>query len=50
MSGVQDGPPLPRRRGDLSAGVLGHLCGTGTLPAVRSAAGADPYGDDLQLA
>ncbi|WP_326589748.1 iron-containing redox enzyme family protein [Streptomyces brevispora] len=50
MSGGQDGPPLPRSRGDLSAGVLAHLRGTGKLPAVRSATGADPYGDDLQLA
>ncbi|MFE9856406.1 iron-containing redox enzyme family protein [Streptomyces sp. NPDC005780] len=50
MSGAKDGPRLPRSRGDLSAGVLDHLRGNGPLPAVQSAADADPYGDDLHLA
>ena len=43
-----DPPPLPHARGPLSAAVLGVLRGE---PALRAdPAGADPYGDDLQLA
>src|SRR3954468_8597773 len=43
-----DPPPLPHARGPLSAAVLGALHGE---PALRAdPAGADPYGDDLQLA
>ncbi|WP_179756155.1 iron-containing redox enzyme family protein [Kineococcus aurantiacus] len=43
-----DGPALPRPRGPLSAAVLTRLRG-GALPAV-DVAGADPWGEDLQLA
>jgi hypothetical protein len=43
-----DPPPLPHARGPLSAAVLAALRGE---PALRAdPAGADPYGDDLQLA
>lgn len=45
-------PPLPEARGALSAAVCAAL-GTGTagpLPPPGSAAVADPFGDDLQLA
>jgi Iron-containing redox enzyme len=43
-----DPPPLPQARGPLSAAVLAALRGE---PPVRAdPAGADPYGDDLQLA
>ncbi|MEV0981388.1 iron-containing redox enzyme family protein [Streptomyces sp. NPDC049915] len=44
------GPRLPSARGPLSGAVLDHLRGTGPLPAAPTVAGADPYGDDLQLA
>ncbi|MCG7527496.1 iron-containing redox enzyme family protein [Streptomyces sp. OfavH-34-F] len=44
------GPALPRARGALSAGVIGHLRGDGPLPEPALADAADPYGDDLQLA
>ncbi|THA71194.1 iron-containing redox enzyme family protein [Streptomyces sp. A0958] len=44
------GPALPRARGDLSAGVIAHLRGSGTLPDPVLADEAEPYGDDLQLA
>ena len=41
-------PPLPEPRGPLSAAVIGSLRhGPEILPPVE---GADPYGDDLQLA
>ncbi|MEU3841332.1 iron-containing redox enzyme family protein [Streptomyces sp. NPDC028635] len=43
-------PRLPSARGPLSGAVLDHLRGTGPLPAASAVAGADPYGDDLQLA
>ncbi|RTL70133.1 MAG: iron-containing redox enzyme family protein [Pseudonocardiaceae bacterium] len=42
------GPPLPAPRGPLSEAVVGALRGK-PLPVV-DADGADPYGDDLQLA
>ena len=43
-----DPPPLPRARGPLSSAVLAMLRGE---PPVRADPdGADPYGDDLQLA
>ncbi|POX54456.1 hypothetical protein C3489_13350 [Streptomyces sp. Ru71] len=45
-----EGPRLPSARGPLSGAVLDHLLGTGPLPASEAVAGADPYGDDLQLA
>ncbi|GAA4789286.1 iron-containing redox enzyme family protein [Streptomyces ziwulingensis] len=46
----RQGPQLPSARGPLSAGVRTRLLGEGELPGVESVAGADPYGDDLQLA
>lgn len=46
-----DRPELPPPRGDLSEAVATHLRGRGrTLPGHRTAAAADPYGEDLQLA
>ncbi|WP_308307478.1 iron-containing redox enzyme family protein [Streptomyces sp. ISL-10] len=62
MSAVQGPTPLgrgtaerilPQARGDLSGAVLDALRGSpvvARLPAVREAEGADPLGDDLQLA
>lgn len=44
------GPALPESRGRISAGVAGFLRGKGVLPDSREIAGADPFGDDLQLA
>ena len=44
------GPALPESRGRISAGVVGFLRGKGALPDSREIAGADPFGDDLQLA
>ncbi|MFF1477562.1 iron-containing redox enzyme family protein [Streptomyces sp. NPDC058301] len=47
----QRGPALPDGRGELSAAVIARLRGEATaLPDTQAAAGADPYGDDLQLA
>ncbi|MFF7945883.1 iron-containing redox enzyme family protein [Streptomyces griseorubiginosus] len=43
-------PALPPARGPVSAGVREYLLGTGALPRHESVAGADVYGDDLQLA
>jgi len=43
-------PRLPAHRGDLSAGVLGALRGSGKLPDTALADRADPYGEDLHLA
>ncbi|MFD5405565.1 iron-containing redox enzyme family protein [Streptomyces griseorubiginosus] len=43
-------PALPSARGPVSAAVRDHLLGTGALPRHESVAGADVYGDDLQLA
>lgn len=44
-------PQLPPPRGGLSAAVLSALRGAeSTLPGPAVVAGADPYGDDLQLA
>ncbi|MFD5592649.1 iron-containing redox enzyme family protein [Streptomyces griseorubiginosus] len=43
-------PALPWARGPVSAAVRDHLLGTGALPRHESVAGADVYGDDLQLA
>jgi len=43
-------PALPRARGDLSSRVIRRLRDfDGPLPGLGEAAGADPYGDDLQL-
>ncbi|MFB8086782.1 iron-containing redox enzyme family protein [Streptomyces sp. NPDC055992] len=50
MAGRTGGPALPRARGELSAGVIDHLRGSGPLPYPARADTADPYGDDLQLA
>lgn len=50
MAGQTGGPALPRARGDLSAAVIAHLRGSGTLPDPALADAAEPYGDDLQLA
>ncbi|MFF3413995.1 iron-containing redox enzyme family protein [Streptomyces sp. NPDC002698] len=43
-------PPLPTPRGVLSAGVVSALAHGHPVPGPEEAAGADPYGDDLQLA
>lgn len=43
-------PALPPARGPVSAAVREYLLGTGALPRHESVAGADVYGDDLQLA
>ncbi|KPC84000.1 MULTISPECIES: iron-containing redox enzyme family protein [Streptomyces] len=50
MSPRRTGPSLPRPRGVLSAGVIGYLRDDGAPPDPGAAGGADPYGDDLQLA
>ncbi|TXS00541.1 iron-containing redox enzyme family protein [Streptomyces sp. col6] len=50
MAGRTGGPALPRARGELSAGVIDHLRGSGPLPDPARVDTADPYGDDLQLA
>ncbi|MGW4568965.1 iron-containing redox enzyme family protein [Streptomyces sp. NPDC004561] len=44
------GPQLPPARGPLSAALTAYLRGAGPLPRPADAEGADPYGDDLQLA
>jgi hypothetical protein len=44
------GPRLPSARGPLSAAVIDHLPDAGPLPGPEDVAGADPFGDDLQLA
>ncbi|WP_413755686.1 iron-containing redox enzyme family protein [Streptomyces sp. MMBL 11-3] len=43
-------PELPPSRGEISAAVIAYLRGTGPLPGEAALAGADPLGDDLQLA
>ncbi|MEU0409616.1 iron-containing redox enzyme family protein [Streptomyces griseorubiginosus] len=43
-------PSLPSARGPVSAAVREHLLGTGPLPRHEAVAGADVYGEDLQLA
>ena len=43
-------PALPPARGPVSGAVRDYLLGAGTLPRHESVAGADVYGDDLQLA
>ncbi|WP_030323148.1 iron-containing redox enzyme family protein [Streptomyces sp. NRRL B-3229] len=43
-------PAVPSARGPVSAAVQEYLLGTGALPRHASVAGADVYGDDLQLA
>lgn len=43
-------PPLPPARGPVSAAVQEYLLGAGPLPRHETVAGADVYGDDLQLA
>ncbi|MER5676134.1 MULTISPECIES: iron-containing redox enzyme family protein [Streptomyces] len=50
MTRHRTGPPLPRARGELSAGVIAFLRDDGALPDRGAARDADPYGDDLQLA
>lgn len=45
-----DAPALPRARGPVSAAVLATLRGEPTDLTRVDPAGADPYGDDLQLA
>ncbi|MGW7522179.1 iron-containing redox enzyme family protein [Streptomyces sp. NPDC054783] len=50
MNSHERGPGLPPPRGPLSAAVAARLRGTGTLPPPVEAEGADPYGDDPQLA
>ncbi|GAB3648608.1 iron-containing redox enzyme family protein [Streptomyces sparsus] len=50
---ADDGPALPAPRGELSRAVIGALTGepgSATLPDEHVVRGADPYGDDLQLA
>ena len=42
-------PRLPVARGPLSRAVVDHCAGRGALP-FPSVVGADPYGEDLQLA
>lgn len=44
------GPALPESRGRVSAAVVECLRRTGAPPDGRQIAGADPFGDDLQLA
>lgn len=44
------GPALPESRGRVSAAVRECLRGTGAPPGSREIAGADPFGEDLQLA
>ncbi|MEE1832366.1 iron-containing redox enzyme family protein [Streptomyces sp. SP17KL33] len=44
------GPALPESRGAVSAAVTRFLRGAGPPPESRVIAGADPFGDDLQLA
>lgn len=44
------GPVLPESRGRVSAAVVEFLRGKGAPPDSREIAGADPFGDDLQLA
>ncbi|MFC5801961.1 iron-containing redox enzyme family protein [Streptomyces formicae] len=44
------GPALPSARGALSSAVIARLDTGGPLPSERAVAGADPYGEDLQLA
>lgn len=43
-------PALPTARGPLSSAVLDVLLGRRSAPGLPVDAGADPYGDDLQLA
>ncbi|MFD5574430.1 iron-containing redox enzyme family protein [Streptomyces cadmiisoli] len=48
-SALRLGPSLPRARGPLSDGVIKRLVTGAKLPPAATK-GADPYGDDLQLA
>lgn len=50
MATDQQGPVLPRERGELSAAIICYLGGETTLPRSQAVQKADPYGDDLQLA
>ncbi|MEU6258369.1 iron-containing redox enzyme family protein [Streptomyces sp. NPDC047043] len=50
MTHDHEGPRLPSPRGPISAAVKGRLLGAGPLPRPEVVAGADAYGDDLQLA
>ncbi|MFK4103374.1 iron-containing redox enzyme family protein [Streptomyces sp. NPDC019531] len=50
MDHDRQGPPLPSARGPVSAAVEEYLLGAGPLPRPEAVAGADVYGDDLQLA
>jgi hypothetical protein len=47
---AQEGPALPAPRGPLSSAVLHHLRHPGVPHPAPGIAGADPYGEDLQLA
>ncbi|MGV9455517.1 iron-containing redox enzyme family protein [Streptomyces sp. NPDC003635] len=50
MNHDQRAPRLPTTRGPLSEAVVRYLRDAGPLPGDGDLAGADPYGDDLQLA
>jgi hypothetical protein len=50
MKTREAGPALPESRGPISAAVTAFLRGEGHPPDSRVIAGADPFGDDLQLA
>ncbi|MFJ3334822.1 iron-containing redox enzyme family protein [Streptomyces sp. NPDC086766] len=50
MNHDRRGPELPTARGPVSAAVVAYLLGRGPLPGAEESGGADPYGDDLQLA
>ncbi|MFF4255741.1 iron-containing redox enzyme family protein [Streptomyces sp. NPDC001663] len=50
MTHDREGPRLPSPRGRISAAVKDRLLGAGPLPRPEDVAGADAYGDDLQLA
>ncbi|MFI2347857.1 iron-containing redox enzyme family protein [Streptomyces sp. NPDC019443] len=50
MATEQQGPVLPRERGELSAAIIRYLGGETTLPGSQAVQKADAYGEDLQLA
>ncbi|MFF4488064.1 iron-containing redox enzyme family protein [Streptomyces sp. NPDC001544] len=50
MEQLSQGPALPPARGPVSAAVEEYLLGTGPAPSDDAVAGADVWGDDLQLA
>ncbi|MGW2635916.1 iron-containing redox enzyme family protein [Streptomyces sp. NPDC001348] len=49
MEQHSQGPALPPARGPVSAAVEEYLLGTGPAPSDEAVAGADAWGDDLQL-